>query len=75
MLSEPAGLAYVLPVRKAGIPVNLPNNCRKKIISNYYPIELGGNKAYIYQYTFDTEPAVPQDSKDLLHHIIKHVRK
>lgn len=29
---------------------------------------------YIYQYSFDCEPAIPGDSKDLLHRVIRSIR-
>jgi hypothetical protein len=37
-------------------------------------VDLGGKMNYIYQYSFDCEPAIPGDSKDLLHRVIRSIR-
>lgn len=54
-----------LPKRQYNINYNFPKSATKQCISNYYSIDLGP-KTTIYQMSFDTEPSIPNDSKDLL---------
>jgi hypothetical protein len=54
-----------LPKRQYGIDYKFPKNSVKQCISNYYSVDLGP-KTTIYQMSFDTEPEIPNDSKDLL---------
>lgn len=50
-------------------------NNSKQCVSNYYPIQLGGKYSQIFQMSFDTEPAIPNDSRDLLYEVIRAIRK
>ena len=53
----------LLPRRGYGTPVHLPASQRKKVLTNFYEINLGGKESVIYQFVIDTEPSIPSDSK------------
>lgn len=63
-----------LPKRPYNQPLNFPRSATKQCVTNYYSIELGP-KTPIYQMVFDTEPSIPNDSKDLLFECIRAIRK
>jgi hypothetical protein len=63
-----------LPKRQYNLDYKFPKGATKQCISNYYAVELGP-KTTIFQMTFDTEPAIPNDSRDLLFECIRSIRR
>ena len=64
-----------LPRRAYNQPVKFSQRDQKYCITNYYAIDLGAKHKHIYQFTFECEPALPQDSKDLLRAVVRSFRK
>ena len=59
-----------LPRRPYNQPVHFDKRQSKLCITNYYPVQLGHKVSQIYQFTFDTSPAIPADSKELLKEVM-----
>jgi hypothetical protein len=65
----------LLPQREYDRKVNFPTSQHKPLVSNYFEIKFNSKYDVVYQFMFDTEPQLPQDSKDLLYRVVKSVRK
>lgn len=72
---EQSSTLLSLPRRAYNLKVNFHPRAEKTCVSNYFPIDLGQKYTHLYQFTFDTEPAIPQDSKELLYQCIKSIKK
>lgn len=64
-----------LPRRQYNIPLKFSNKSEKVCLTNYYEVNLGGKMSHVYQFSFDAEPAIPADSKELLFQVIKSIRR
>lgn len=64
-----------LPKRHYNIPVKFSKNSEKVCLTNYYEVNLGGKMSHVYQFSFDSEPAIPADAKEILFQVIKSVRR
>jgi hypothetical protein len=64
-----------LPRRPYNQKVHFHPKAEKVCVTNNFPIDLGRKYPHIYQFTFDTEPAIPQDSKEILYQCIRSVKK
>lgn len=56
-----------LPRRPYNQPVKFHKDSVKECLTNFYEVDLGGKMSHIYQFSFEVEPEIPADSKDLLH--------
>jgi hypothetical protein len=73
-MEETSSNLLALPRRSYNQPVKFSARSEKTCITNYFGIDLGGKMSQVYQYSFDCEPALPQDSKDLLREVIKSIK-
>ena len=64
-----------LPRRAYNQPVRFPEKWAKHCVTNYFEIDFGGKMTNLHQFSIDFEPAIPQDSKDLLHAAIRSIRR
>jgi hypothetical protein len=48
-----------LPRRPYNVPLKFSKNASKTCLTNFYEVDLGGKMNYIYQYSFDSETAIP----------------
>lgn len=74
-MEDTSSTLLTLPKRHYNIPVKFPQNSQKVCLTNYYEVDLGGKMSHIYQFSFDSEPAIPADSKELLFQVIRSIRR
>jgi hypothetical protein len=65
----------LLPTRKYLAEQSFKNYTKSNFITNFYDIRLAEKYSVFYQYTFETTPEIPLDSKELLYQIIRHAKK
>jgi hypothetical protein len=63
-----------LPQREYDRKVSFSGSQQKQLMTNYFEIKFGKKYDVVYQFMFDTEPQIPQDSKELLFKVVKSIR-